>query len=139
MKLSQENNGNYDDIINLPHHVSEVHPRMSMLNRAAQFAPFAALSGYGDAIKETARLTDTKVELDENSKEMLDEKLQLIQEQSYAHPQISVTYFQPDKRKNGGEYVTVAGKFKKIDLYERSVVMMDGMRIKIEDITEIEI
>ncbi len=139
MNHSQENKVRYDDIINLSHHVSEVHPRMSMKNRAAQFAPFAALAGYGEAIKETERLTDAKVELDENSKEILDEKLQMIQEQSYAHPQITITFFQPDKKKDGGEYVTLTGRFKKLDPYDHSVVMMDGMRIKIEDITELEI
>lgn len=127
----------YEDIIGLPHHESLTHKRMSKLNRAAQFAPFAALTGYGEAIKETARLTDRRAELDENSKEMLDEKLRLIQEQSHAHPAICVTFFQPDDKKEGGEYVTVTGRLKNIDVNKRLMVLMDNTKIKIEDIKEL--
>lgn len=129
---------NYDDIIHLPHHVSKKHPQMSISDRAAQFAPFAALTGHGAAIKETARLTDARIELDENAKTILDEKLKIIQETLDERPEITVTYFQPDEKKAGGRYVSAAGIVKKIDLYRRSVLMEDGRWIPILDIFEIE-
>ena len=96
-------------MINLPHPVSKVHPQMPIAERAAQFSPFAALTGYGDAVKETARLTDAKIELDEDAKEILDEKLKQIREQIEEHPEIEITYFQPDERKKGGSYITITG------------------------------
>lgn len=129
---------NYDDIIHLPHHVSKKHPQMSISDRAAQFAPFAALTGHGAAIKETARLTDARIELDENAKTILDEKLRIIQETLDERPEITVTYFQPDEKKAGGRYVSATGIVKKIDLYRRSVLMEDGRWIPILDIFEIE-
>lgn len=129
---------NYDDIIHLPHHVSKKHPQMSISDRAAQFAPFAALTGHGAAIKETARLTDARIELDESAKTILDEKLRIIQETLDERPEITVTYFQPDEKKAGGRYVSATGIVKKIDLYRRSVLMEDGRWIPILDIFEIE-
>lgn len=129
---------NYDDIIHLPHHVSKKHPQMSISDRAAQFSPFAALTGHGAAIKETARLTDARIELDENAKTILDEKLRIIQETLDKRPEITVTYFQPDEKKAGGRYVSATGIVKKIDLYRRSVLMEDGRWIPILDIFEIE-
>ena len=128
----------YDDIINLPHHVSATRPHMTAINRAAQFSPFAALTGYDTAIKETARLTDERVELDEYTKEYLNDRLQIIADQLKEHPEIAITYFQPDAKKNGGAYVTANGTAKKIDIYERVVIMTDGMAIPIYEIISIE-
>ena len=130
--------GKYDDIINLPHHTSSKRPRMSMIDRAAQFSPFAALTGYDAAVKETARLTDRRIELDEYSKAALDERLQLIQEHLKEHPEVTITYFQPDKRKDGGAYLSVIGGIKKIDAYEKCVVMMDKRKIPIDEIFGID-
>lgn len=128
----------YDDIMNLPHHVSATRPHMSAIDRAAQFSPFAALTGYGDAIKETARLTGERVELDEYMKDVLSVRLQIIADQLKEHPEIAITYFQPDEKKNGGAYVTVIGRVKKIDEYERVVVMIDGTRVPIDEIASID-
>lgn len=129
----------YDDILYLPHHVSKKHSQMSIHDRAAQFAPFAALTAHGAAIRETARLTDRKIELDENSKTMLDQKMQLIQEQLGAgvHPEAEITYFVKDTNKEGGAYVIVRGSIRKIDEYLRVIVMEDGSRIAMDDVTEI--
>lgn len=128
----------YEDIINLPHHVSTTRPRMSAIDRAAQFSPFAALTGYDSAIKETARLTDERVELDEYMKADLSDKLQIIANRLKEHPEITITYFQPDARKNGGTYVTASGTAKKIDEYERIVVMTDGTAIPVDKIISID-
>lgn len=130
--------GKYDDIINLPHHTSSKRPRMSMIDRAAQFSPFAALTGYDAAVKETARLTDRRIELDEYSKAALDERLQLIQEHLKEHPEVTITYFQPDERKDGGAYLSITGSIKKIDTYEKCVVMMDKRKIPIDEIFGID-
>ena len=140
---------NYDDIIQLSHHRSKKHAPMSLIDRAAQFSPFAALTGHDAAIKETARLTDRKIELDEYEIAALDEKLQKIKQQLDAKtdrdsriilmPEITVTYFQPDVRKDGGEYVTVAGHVKKMDEYVKCLIMQDNLRISIEDIIELVI
>lgn len=128
----------YDDIIHLPRHVSSTHPHMSVIDRAAQFSPFAALTGYNAAIKETERQTDERVELDEYVKDSLKNRLQIIVDKIKEHPPIAVTYFQPDEKKDGGSYVTVAGRVKKIDLYTRILVMMDGKIIPIDDIIGID-
>ena len=128
----------YDDIIHLPHHVSKTHPQMSMEDRAAQFSPFAALTGYDAAIAETARLTDQRVELDEYERQALNEKLQSISEHLKEHPKVSIICFVPDARKDGGEYVTLTGKVKKIDDYEHRIVLMDGSRILMEDVIRIK-
>lgn len=129
----------YDDIINLPHHTSPDRPRMSALDRAAQFSPFSALTGYDDAVKETARFTDSRVELDEYEKLALNVKLQIIKEHLDATLSVKITYFRPDARKDGGEYVTVCGEVKKIDEYRRELIMQDKQHIPIDDVTEIEI
>lgn len=128
----------YDDIIHLPHHVSKKHPQMSMEDRAAQFSPFAALTGYDAAIAETARLTNQRVELDEYERQALNEKLQVISEHLKEHPKVTITYFLPDARKDGGEYVTVTGNVKKIDDYEHRIILMDETRILMEDVISIE-
>lgn len=129
---------NYDDIINLPHHISKKHPQMPIADRAAQFSPFAALTGYDAAVRETARLTTERIELDENAKADLDMKLSLLKESLSGSPQISVIYFVADQKKAGGEYITINGSLKRIDVYEGRLVMEDGREIPIEDIMEIE-
>lgn len=128
----------YDDIIDRPHHKSTTRPHMSAHDRAAQFSPFAALTGYDSAITETARLTDAQLELDESLKAELNEKLSLIQDRLDQQPEISITYFQADKKKSGGAYITKTGHVKKIDQYEQLVVMQDATKIRIEEILEIE-
>lgn len=127
----------YEDIINLPHHVSPTRPRMSRADRAAQFSPFAALSGYGDAVKETARLTGQRIELDESAKAALDEKLRLLAEVIEDRPETAITYFLPDRKKTGSEYVTVSGRVKRADSVQRELVMMNGTRIPVEDILDV--
>ena len=130
--------GKYDDIINLPHHVSKKHPQMPIADRAAQFAPFAALTGYDDAIDETKRLTVEKIELDENEKEKLDEKLHMLSENIPGKDCVQITYFVEDERKSGGKYATVKGKVAKINTYDKIVVMEDNIKIKIDDIIKID-
>jgi uncharacterized protein (UPF0248 family) len=130
--------GAYDDIINLPHHVSATRPRMSAIDRAAQFSPFAALTGDDAAIKETVRLTDERVELDEIMKDVLSDRLQIIADRIKEHPEIAITYFQPDAKKKGGAYVTVTDTAKKVNEYERVVVMADGTVIPIDEIISID-
>lgn len=127
----------YDDIINLEHHISKTHKQMSMQNRAAQFAPFAALTGYQEAVKETARFTEQKIELDEELNNILDEKLRLIQSQIKNMPEITVTYFVPDDKKRGGKYQKITGKIKKIDDYNKFIIFTDGKFISIKDIINI--
>lgn len=130
--------GNYDDIINLPHHESTKHPKMPALDRAAQFLPFAALSGHDAAVRETARLTDTKLELDESQKDKLNERLQIIKGQTTPKAEIMITYFVPDTKKNGGAYLTVTGFIRKIDEAGHQVIMENGTLIPMDDIYEIE-
>lgn len=128
----------YSDIINLPHHVSKNHPQMSREARAAQFAPFAALTGYDDVIHETARLTDEQVELEEYDSERLNRKFAELMTILDDHPEITVSYFLPDERKAGGSYTTVSGTVKKIDTYEHLLWMDDGTEIPIVDIIDID-
>lgn len=130
--------GPYDDIINLPHHVSSTRQRMPRENRAAQFAPFAALTGYDSAISETARLVDARIELGEDALIALDAKLRILGDKIAERPEVSVTHFLPDERKQGGSYVTATGALKKIDEHERVLVFVDGRRLAMEDILEIE-
>lgn len=128
----------FDDIINLPHHSSTKHPHMTTIDRAAQFSPFAALTGYDSAIKETARLTGERVKLDEYIKNALSDRLQMIADRMKEHPEIVITYFQPDAKKNGGAYVTAISPVKNIDKYEHVVAMTDGTVIPIDEILSIE-
>ncbi len=132
------NNHQYDDIINLPHYVSPTRPRMSMIDRAAQFSPFAALTGYDAAIKETGRLTDQRIELSEDSRAALDRKQQLLMDNLADRPEVSLTYFVPDERKSGGAYVTVTGQVKKVDDYQRLLLLTDGTKIPLDDILDLE-
>lgn len=129
--------GKYDDIIGLPHHVSTTRPHMPMIDRAAQFMPFRALTGYEGAVQETARLTDQKIELSGDEKAALDAKLQRLADDLGSQPTVTLVYFRPDERKSGGAYVTVAGQLKKIDRHEGVLVLTGGERIPIEDILEI--
>lgn len=129
----------YDDIINLPHHVSAVRPQMSMHDRAAQFSPFAALTGYDDAVEETARLTDEQSELSEDARNILDEQLRMIADRIDELPEAEVTYFLPDGLKEGGEYVTTDGRIRRIDEYEMELVFVDGRRIGLKNISGIKI
>ena len=128
----------YDDIINLPHHISKKHPQMTLEARAAQFAPFAALTGYDDEVKETARLTNRRIELDDEAKSILDNKIQIVLEQISQRPTVSITYFIPDTRKAGGEYVTITGIIKKVDSYNQVIVLENRTEIPINDIIDID-
>lgn len=130
--------GQYDDIIDLPHHVSARHPKMPMSERAAQFSPFMALAGYEDVIRETARLTWQKPELSENVREELEGKMRILAEHIAEHPEITVNYFLPDEKKEGGSTVRETGRLKKIDETERIIRLENGSEIKVDDILEIE-
>ena len=128
----------YDDIIHLPHHQSGTRPHMSLHDRAAQFSPFAALTGYDAAVEEAARLTEQKLELSEEEKAAIGAKLTEIKEHIKERPEVTVTYFVPDERKAGGTYVTVTGTARRIDDFERVVIMQDQSRIRIEDIIDLQ-
>ena len=129
----------YSDIIDHPHYQSKTRPHMSMQQRAAQFMPFAALSGFDDAVKETFRITDQRVELDEDELALLNDKLQYLYVTKSSHPQVSITYFVNDIAKEGGSYETITGTVKNIDSVFYAVVMDDGMIIPIKDIFAIEL
>ncbi len=128
----------YEDIIRLPHHQSGTHPRMSAGERAAQFSPFAALTGYEEAVKETARLTEAKVELSQDAKQRLNEKLSQIISGTEKHPGVCVTYFTADENKAGGSYVTKSGRIKAVSKWEEMLVLADQTKIPLDDIVEIE-
>ena len=134
MEISHE----YDDIIYLPHHVSADRPHMPLADRAAQFAPFAALTGYEAAIRETARLTDEKRELSEEQKAMISEGLRQLQARLKTAPGVTVVYFEPDSRKDGGAYRTLTGEARKVDDYLGVLEMSDGVRIPFDDILSLE-
>lgn len=129
----------YDDILYLPHPVSKKHPPMSLHDRAAQFSPFAALTGHGDSIRETARRTRQKMELDEYQLAKLDDKLQWLREHLSDKPYVRILYFQPDERKEGGAYLTREGVLKKIDAYKRRLQLYDGTLIDMMQISEITV
>lgn len=131
-------NTQYDDIIDMPHHVSEKRKQMSIDERAAQFAPFAALVGYDSDVREAARLTADKIELDEYAISELDGKLRFLNEREDNSFNVTVTYYKPDGKKQGGAYVTACGTVKRIDEYEKILVMSDGVKIPIYDIYAIE-
>ena len=131
-------NRKYNEIMGLPHHVSKTRPQMPISDRAAQFAPFAALTGYDAAIKETGRLTDKRIELDVEALSALDMKYQLLMEALDEAPEVTITYFQPDERKAGGKYVSAVGAVKKINDFERRITMRDGTRIPMDDVLSID-
>ena len=129
---------NYDDMINMPCPTSQRHPRMPRADRAAQFAPFAALTGYDAAIDETGRLTDQKIDISEDMREKLDLKQNFLSDIIDEQPEISVTYFVPDQKKSGGAYVTLNGRLKQIDEYEQLIMLTDGKKIPIQEVYSIE-
>lgn len=129
---------NYEDIIHLPHHVSKTRPPMSMADRAAQFSPFAALTGYEDAIRETGRLTDERLEAGEERLAVLNTQFQILMDHLVDHPEINVTYFVPDDRKAGGSYLTARGRVRKVNEFERLLILADGSRIPMDDVVEME-
>ena len=128
--------GKYDDMLDLPHHTSPRHPRMSLRDRAAQFAPFSALTGYDDVIDETARLTDGKIELSEDARALLDVKQRLLQRRIEERPRITVVHFVADQRKTGGAYRSFTGNLIRMDETSREMVFADGTRIKTSDVIE---
>lgn len=127
----------YDDILHLPHPVSRRRGRMSSADRAAQFSPFAALTGFDATIEEAGRLTDRRIELDEAEKELLNEKIQEILENIDTQPQVTITHFVYDQRKAGGAYISTTGRVKKIDVYNRAILFVDGTAIPVSEIVEI--
>ena len=131
--------GRYDDIIHLPHHVSPTRSRMPMIDRGAQFSPFAALTGYEAVIAESARLTQTGVDLDEGEIAALNEILQDLMSRAAEHPRATFTCFQPDEKKAGGAYVKISGCLQKYDCLEASLQLTDGTRIPVESIVNIEV
>ncbi|MBQ4045962.1 MAG: hypothetical protein II627_05885, partial [Lachnospiraceae bacterium] len=135
---TSSSNNNYDDIIDLPYPHPSRHAPMPLNKRAAQFAPFSALSGYEDVIEETARWTDDKVELDQSSVNILNEKMMVLQSLMGQRPEITLIYFQPDARKDGGAYVSVTGIVKKIDYISRTLILEDGSRVPMEEVRELE-
>ena len=128
----------YDDIIDLPHHVSTTRPQMPMSDRAAQFSPFAALTGYDAAIKETGRLTDAHVELDEDELKRLDAKFQILANHLRDGADVTITYFKPDERKEGGAYLTITGSIKKVNSFDRLLMMQDGTCVHMDQIVGLE-
>lgn len=128
----------YEDIVDLPPHISKKHPQPTMLERAARFAPFAAITGYEEMVLEEARVTEERIDLDEGTLSLLNEKLNMIQEFLDEEQEVTITYFEPDKKKSGGAYVSITGVVKRIDEYEHFVIMTDGKKIRIEDIFALE-
>ena len=129
----------YDDIINLPHHVSKTRKPMTMYNRAAQFAPFAALTGYDDVIKETSRLTDKKIEISDELKNELNQKIKFISDNIKLKPKVTITYFVSDNKKSGGIYKTISGNVRRIDEVEKCLFFTNKLIIYFDDIISIVI
>lgn len=130
-------NNRYDDIINLPHHVSQNRSRMSMSDRAAQFAPFAALTGFGAVIAETGRLTDSRITLSEDELEKLNEKVREVMRRAFQQPLITVTYFVPDKKKAGGAYSVFTGNVRTVNEFDRAIIFTDSTKILLDDVSDI--
>ena len=128
----------YDNIINLPHYELKNHKRMPIESRAAQFSPFSALTGYSESLKETARLTDKKIELSDDMKYIIDMKLQTIEEHIKEQPQITISYFQKDSKKDGGKYLEYSGVVKRIDSVEKKIIFIDKKTISLFDILDIK-
>lgn len=136
--LRKRSRQQYGDLLQMSYPVASTRVRMSNIERAAQFSPFSALTGYEDAVAETARLTENEKELDENRKSMINEKLTLLLQDHSSEQVVSFIYFQSDTRKSGGKYVTCTGKIQKIDLYQKKILLMDGTQIPIEQLYEID-
>ena len=136
--MQSQNPHNYDDIICLPRPQSR-RARMTNYDRAAQFSPFAALTGFDAAIAETGRLTDRRIELDEGGKELLDEQMRSVAEQIETTPEITVTWFRSDERKAGGSYVTTTGRAKKVDTYNGKLILIDGRMIPLPEIFSVTV
>ena len=130
-------NEKYKDMLHLPHPVSATHPRMALQDRAAQFSPFAALAGYDDALRETARRTDRFVELDEDRKQEIDRQISYLQQHLLDTVPVKIIYFVPDEKKDGGQYVTTTGQLKKFDDIERTLRFADGTTIPLDDVLEL--
>lgn len=137
--ISRNVKPDYEDMLDLPHHVSSRHPQMSMIDRAAQFSPFAALTGYGDAVREKARLTEQKPELSEEERAELDYKLQMACGFPSGKPQLRITYFVPDQKKAGGAYREINGKIRKIDSSGQKIILEDGTQIPVDCVLDIDI
>ena len=129
----------YDDIINLPHYEPKYHPRMSKYKRSAQFAPFAALVGYDEQVQECSRLTDKRLEIDDELKEKINNKLNKINELIKNSPEVEITYFIPDEKKDGGKYITEKGNVKRIDYINRFIKLTDNKKIILDDVIDIKI
>lgn len=128
----------YDEMLHMSHPVSGKHPQMSRYDRAAQFSPFAALTGHEAAVQEAARVTEERAELDEGEKERLNEILYTLLEKYQGHPDISVTYFRPDARKSGGRYVTETGRIQKLDTFRRTILLDNQSEIPMDQISNIQ-
>lgn len=127
----------YDDIIDVEYPFDLGHPRMSLYDRSSQFMPFSALVGYKEAVLETSRITSDRIILDEEMKEILDNKLGIIKEKLSLNPYVSITYFVPDNKKKGGSYLNISGNVRKIDLY-KNVIIIDDKKIFVDDIIDID-
>jgi hypothetical protein len=136
--MTEEGKSPYEDIIDLPHHVSQKHPPMDMEKRAAQFMPFRALTGHEEAVAETARLTERRIELSEEEREDLDRQLKILEEHLPERPLVQVTYFLADPLKEGGSYEEMAGRIRRIDPVEKCLMFADRTKIPLEDILSLE-
>ena len=128
----------YEDILHLPHHVSQTRPRMSRMDRAAQFSPFQALTGLESAMQETERQTTMKIELDENEKAVLDEKLRILQARILDNPEVFIVFYRPDAYKDGGSYHEISGSLRRIDTVQRQLLLNDGTSIPLDDIYSVD-
>lgn len=129
----------YDDIINLPHYEPKYHPRMSKYKRSAQFAPFAALVGYDEQVQECSRITDKRLEIDDELKEKINNKLNKINKLIKYNPEVEITYFIPDEKKDGGKYIVEKGNVKRIDYINRFIKLTDNKKIVLDDVIDIKI
>ena len=136
--MNKQSKWPYEDIVNLPHHVSPTRPQMSRADRAAQFSSFAALTGHDAAVRETARRTASRIDTAEDQRYELDLKQQLLAQVLPSQPEVTVTYFVPDTRKVGGAYVSVSGRLKRIDSRRRVLLLDNGTEIPMEDVLELE-
>lgn len=137
-KSSKNTGGRYDDIINLPHHVSKTRPQMPCIQRAAQFAPFAAVTGHKEEIAEAERLTDERKVLDEDAASQLNRKLRFLIDNIEQNPDVQIICFLQDKRKSGGAYISLLGRIRQIDYYRRLIIMQDGRKVPLDDIMDIQ-